>query len=115
MRECWYEFNTWWGYAIIKHIDYYKIQYDLIKASLVIASLRYIFTDQMILFNMTSSFITKILMVLSVLKSLHLQDTYRQVSNISRTKSQHLKDSLTVLQRFLPHSLKPDIKLRMKM
>ena len=41
--------------------------------------------------------------------------TYRQVSNIRRTKSQHLKDSCTVLQLSLPNPLKPDIKSRMKM
>ena len=41
--------------------------------------------------------------------------TYRQVSNIRRTKSQHLKDSRTVLQLSLPNPLKPDVKSRMKM
>ena len=40
---------------------------------------------------------------------------YRQVSNIRRTKSQHLKDSRTVLWLSLPNPLKPDIKSRMKM
>ena len=40
---------------------------------------------------------------------------YRQVSNISRTKSQHLKDSRTVLRPSLPNPLKPDVKSRMKM
>ena len=40
---------------------------------------------------------------------------YRQVSNIRRTKSQHLKDSRTVLQLSLPNPLKPDVKSRMKM
>ena len=40
---------------------------------------------------------------------------YRQVSNIRRTKSQHLKDSRTVLRLSLPNHLKPDVKLRMKM
>ena len=40
---------------------------------------------------------------------------YRQVSNISRTKSQHLKDSRTVLRLSLPNPLKPDVKSRMKM
>ena len=40
---------------------------------------------------------------------------YRQVSNISRTKSQHLKDSRTVLQLSLSNPLKPDVKSRMKM
>ena len=37
---------------------------------------------------------------------------YRQVSNIRRTKSQHLKDSRTVLWQ---NPLKPDVKSRMKM
>ena len=47
---------------------------------------------------------------------IHLQlMTYRQVSNIIRTKSQHLKDSRTVLRLSLPNSLKPDVKSRMKM
>ena len=40
---------------------------------------------------------------------------YRQVPNISRTKSQHLKDSRTVLRLSLPNPLKPDIESRMKM
>ena len=40
---------------------------------------------------------------------------YRQVSNIRRTKSQHLKDSHTVLRLSLPNPLKPDVKSRMKM
>ena len=41
-------------------------------------------------------------------------DKYRQVSNISRTKSQHLKYSLSVLRLSLPNPLKPDVKSRMK-
>ena len=40
---------------------------------------------------------------------------YRQVSNISRTKSQHLKDSRTILLLSLLNPLKPDVKSRMKM
>ena len=40
---------------------------------------------------------------------------YRQVSNIRRTKPQHLKDSRTVLRLSLPNPLKPDVKSRMKM
>ena len=44
-----------------------------------------------------------------------LELIYRQVSNISRTKSQHLKDSRTVLRLSLPNLLKPDVKSRMKM
>ena len=40
---------------------------------------------------------------------------YRQVSNIRRTKSQHFKDSRTVLRLSLPNPLKPDVKSRMKM
>ena len=40
--------------------------------------------------------------------------SYRQVSNIRRTKSQHSKDSRTVLLS-LPNPLKPDAKSRMKM
>ena len=40
---------------------------------------------------------------------------YRQVSNISRTKSQHLKYSRTVLWLSLPNLWKPDVKSRMKM
>ena len=35
-------------------------------------------------------------------------EMYRQVSNIKRTKSQHLKDSRTVLRLSLPNPLKPD-------
>ena len=41
--------------------------------------------------------------------------SYCQVSNIRRTKSQHLKDSHTVLWLSLPNALKPDVKSRMKM
>ena len=41
--------------------------------------------------------------------------TYRQVSDIRRTKSQHLEDSRTVLRLSLPNPLKPDVKSRMKM
>ena len=37
---------------------------------------------------------------------------YRQVSNIRRTKSQHLKDSRTVVRLSLPNPLKPDVKSR---
>ena len=40
---------------------------------------------------------------------------YRQVSNIIRNKSQHLKDSRTVLWLSLPNPSKPDVKSRMKM
>ena len=40
---------------------------------------------------------------------------YRQVSNIRRTKSQHPKDSHTVLQLSLPKPLMPYVKSRMKM
>ena len=39
---------------------------------------------------------------------------YRQVSNIRRTKSQHLKDSRSVLRLSLPNPLKPDVKSRIK-
>ena len=35
---------------------------------------------------------------------------YRQVSNIRRTKSQHLKDSHTVLGLTLPNPFKPDVE-----
>ena len=42
-------------------------------------------------------------------------NNYRQVSNISRTKSQHLKDSHTVLWLSLESPLKPDVKSRTKM
>ena len=41
--------------------------------------------------------------------------TYHQVSNIRCTKSQHLKDSRSVLRMSLPNPLKPDVKSRMKM
>ena len=40
---------------------------------------------------------------------------YHQVSNIRHTKSQHLKDSRTVLGLSLPNPLKPGVNLRMKM
>ena len=40
---------------------------------------------------------------------------YRQASNTSRTKSQHLKDSRPVLRLSLSNPLKPDVKSRMKM
>ena len=58
---------------------------------------------------------TWILMTIK-LTNIKLEDTeYRQVSNIRRTKSQHLKNSRDVLQLSLPHPLKPDVKSRMKM
>ena len=41
--------------------------------------------------------------------------TYRQVSNIRRTKSQYLKYSRTVLRLSFRNPLKPDVKSRMKM
>ena len=40
---------------------------------------------------------------------------YRQVSNIRRTKYQHLKDSHTALRLPFMNPLKPDVKSRMKM
>ena len=42
------------------------------------------------------------------------ESMYRQVSNLRRTKSQHLKDSRTVLRLSLSNPLKPDVKSRMK-
>ena len=42
-------------------------------------------------------------------------EVYRQVSNIRRTKPQHLKDSRTVLRLFLSNPWRPDVKSRMKM
>ena len=36
--------------------------------------------------------------------------TYRQLSNIRRTKSQHIKYSRTVLRLSVPNPLKPDVK-----
>ena len=44
-----------------------------------------------------------------------MMSTYRQVSNIRRTKSQHLKDYRTVLRLSLPNPMKPAVKSRMKM
>ena len=41
--------------------------------------------------------------------------TYRQFSNIKRSKSQRLKYSRIVLWLSLPNPLKPDVKSRMKM
>ena len=43
------------------------------------------------------------------------RETYRQISNISCTKSQNLNVSCLVLHLSLPSLLKPCIKLRMKM
>ena len=51
----------------------------------------------------------------SCLRSRDIPINYRQVSYIRRTKSQHLKDSRTVLRLSLPNPLKPDVKSRMKM
>ena len=45
----------------------------------------------------------------------HICINYRQISNIRRTKSQHLKDYRTVLRLSLPNPSKPDVKSRMKM
>ena len=44
------------------------------------------------------------------LRSPSASHIYRQVSNIRHTKSQHLKDSRTVLELSLPNPLKPDVK-----
>ena len=44
-----------------------------------------------------------------------IHHTINQVSNIRSTKSQHLKDSGTVLWLSLQNPLKPDVKSRMKM
>ena len=41
--------------------------------------------------------------------------TYRKTSSISRSKAQNLNVSHLVLQLSLPNSLKPNVKLRMKM
>ena len=46
---------------------------------------------------------------------LSFHEYYSKVSNIIRTKSQHLKDSRTVLRLSLPNLLKPDVKTWMKM
>ena len=40
---------------------------------------------------------------------------YGQISNISGTQSQNLKDPHAVLRLSLPNPLKPDVKSRMKM
>ena len=47
--------------------------------------------------------------------SLGVSFTYRQVSNIRRTKTQHLKDSRTFLRLSMTNTLKPDVESRMKM
>ena len=44
-----------------------------------------------------------------------MENNYRKVSNIRRTKSQNLKASRLILQMSLPNPLKPGVKLRMKM
>ena len=43
------------------------------------------------------------------------QDAYRKTSSISRTKSQNLNVSCTLLQLSSLNPLKPCVKLRMKM
>ena len=43
------------------------------------------------------------------------KQSYRQISNISHTKSQNLNDSHPASQLSLPNPLKPGIKWRMKM
>ena len=45
----------------------------------------------------------------------YFADSYRKISNISRTESQNLNDSRLVLQLSLPTPLKPVVKSRMKM
>ena len=40
---------------------------------------------------------------------------YRQISNLSRTKSQKLNVFRLVLQLFVPNAMKPGVKSRMKM
>ena len=54
--------------------------------------------------------------ILHVYKTRHSgTNGYRQVSNITRTKFQHLKDYRTVLRLSVRNPLKPDVKSRMKM
>ena len=59
--------------------------------------------------DLCSTFIIIIIILLS------LCCIYRQVSNIRRTKTQHLKDPRTVLRLSLLNPSKPDVKSRMKM
>ena len=42
-------------------------------------------------------------------------NAYRRVSNIRRTKSQHLNDSRNVLRLSLPNPLKPDVKAMLQL
>ena len=51
--------------------------------------------------------------VVETIPSIDMASIYRQVSNIRRTKSQHLKYYHTVLRLPLPNPLKPDVKSRM--
>ena len=44
-----------------------------------------------------------------------INQKYRKTSNVRHTKSQNLHDSCLVMQLSLPNSLKPGVKLRMKM
>ena len=62
-----------------------------------------------------SLFMVIIAIIRIIVSACWLNKDYRQVSNIRRTKSQHLKDSRTVLRLPLPNPLKPDVKSRMKM
>ena len=41
--------------------------------------------------------------------------TYRKISNISRTESPNFNVSRLVLQMFVPNPMKPDVKSKMKM
>ena len=51
----------------------------------------------------------------TTMKSVHQRDTYREISNISRTKSEDLNFPRLVMQLSLYNILKPGVKSRMKM
>ena len=58
---------------------------------------------------------TQVIYIADLTLNKQLQNNYRQIYNIRRTKSRTLNVSCLVLQLSLPNPLKPGIESRMKM
>ena len=100
VSKTWYIFIRWQG----------SLTHEIVQ---IISAQHNIKLDKAILKDIISceSF-TYTIMVIFTGSELH---KYRKISNINRTKSQHLDVSLLVLQLYLPNPLKPGVKSRMKM
>ena len=120
------------GKVVVKHNNKKKQQHRIIHMSVMVSQLNHHQLDRSFnsLFRQTTTKISKPFIAAFLWDEPPLTDrfpsqrasnmsetvsTYRQVSNIRRTKSRHFKDSRTVLRLSLPNPLKPDVKSRMKM